>query len=262
MKLYDDLIADCYGMLDSFSYTSKNYSPETITGTRGGKAAPGVDFSASGAGLWGREDEQRILFRKDTAYELGGGNLPAYSGIAFTSDTGIKGEIIVCGPDLPKIRTDSSYARLTILRVDDSAWEDNEQAYKVMRRLDYTRYHVYPKGFSMRISAAAHREPVRVGREALKAGLDFEQVGKLFLNAYYSHPEVLGARIFFITEPEFPYEEFGKAVCRMESVTESLNEIFNNLIMDCTACRLKPVCDEVEGLRELHFKSQKDIPIQ
>lgn len=147
--------------------------------------------------------------------------------------------------------------RLTILRVDDSAWKDNEQAYRVMRRLDYTRYHVYPKGFSMRISASAHREPVRIGRGELKAGLDFKQVGKLFLTAYYSHPEVLGARIFFITEPDFPYEEFGEAVRKMDSITESLNEIFNNLIVDCAACKLKPVCDEVEGLRELHFLKEK-----
>ena len=246
MKLYDDIIARCYSMLDSISYKSVHYSPEKIAGTN-------VEKSGSGADLWEQESEQRILFKKDMAYELGGGNLPAYSGIAFTSDTSVKGEVVVCGPDLPKIQSDSPYARLTILRVDDSAWEDNEQAYRVMRRLDYTRYHVYPKGFSMRISAAAHREPVRIGREALKAGLDFKQVGKLFLTAYYSHPEVLGARIFFITDPNFPYEEFGKEICRMESVTESLNEIFNNLIMDCAACRLKPVCDEVEGLRELHF---------
>ena len=256
MKLYDDIIACCYTMLDPFSFLCKYYNVPA------GNVVKGGEKTACSADLWEQESEQRILFKKDMAYELGGGNLPAYSGIAFTSDTSIKGEIIVCGPDLPEIKTDSPYARLTILRVDDSAWEDNEQAYRVMRRIDYTRYHVYPKGFSMRISAAAHREPVRIGREELKAGLDFEQVGKLFLAAYYSHPEVIGARIFFITEPDFPYEEFGDAVCRMESVTESLNEIFNNLIMDCAACRLKPVCDEVEGLRELHFAAQKDMPLR
>lgn len=246
MKLYDDIITRCYTMLNPFSFRSIHYSPEKIVGTNGEKATCSADF-------WEQESEQRILFKKDMAYELGGSNLPAYSGIAFTSDTSIKGEIIVCGPDLPKIQSDNPYARLTILRVDDSAWKDNEQAYRVMRRLDYTRYHVYPKGFSMRISAAAHREPVRIGRGELKAGLDFKQVGKLFLTAYYSHPEVLGVRIFFITEPDFPYEEFGEAVRKMDSITESLNEIFNNLLMDCAACKLKPVCDEVEGLRELHF---------
>ena len=254
MNLYDDIIVRCYTMLEPFS--CKHYQfPDIITVENGERAitAGNGEQSAYAENLWEQEDEQRILFGKDTAYELGGGNLPAHSGVAFTSDESVADEIIVCGPDLQQIRADSSYARLTILRVDDSAWTDRERAYRVMRRLDYTRYHVYPKGFMTRISAAAQREPVRIGREALKAGLDFRQVGKLFLNAYHKHPEVLGARILFITEPGFPYEEFGEAVRTMDSVTESMNEIFNNLIMDCAACRLKPVCDEVEGLRELHF---------
>lgn len=252
MKLYDDMIARCCSMLAPFSISSRHYSPEVIDVTGGNK-------SVCSAALWEQESEQRILFKKDTAYELGGGNLPAYSGMAFTSDEAVKDEIVVCGPDLPQLNKDSPYARLTILRVDDSAWADNEQAYRVLRRLDYTRYHVYPRGFMMRISAAAHREPVRIGREALQSGLNFEQVGNLFLDAYHKHPEVLGAHICFVTEPSFPYEEFGDAVCKMESVTESINVIYNNLLMDCAACRLKNVCDEVEGLRELHFASIKQI---
>lgn len=254
MNLYDDIIARCCTMLVPFSCKHYKFS-ELITIEKGEHAITdgNGEQPACDANLWEQEEEQRILFGRDTAYELGGGNLPAYSGMAFTSDESVTDEIIVCGPDLQQIRSDSPYARLTILQVDDSAWTDKERAYRVMRRLDYIRYHIYPKGFMTRISAAAHREQVRIGKEALRSGLDFEQVGKLFLNAYHQHPEVLGARIFFVTDPDFPYEEFGKAVRTMDSVTESMNEIFNNLIMDCAACRLKPVCDEVEGLRELHF---------
>lgn len=256
MNLYDDMIARCQDMLEPFSSSYKHYNiPERIAVKSGKK-------TTYDEALWEREDEQHILFKKDIAYELGGGGLPAYSGMAFTSNETIKDEIVVCGPDLTELKADGPYARLTILRVDDSAWTDNGQVYKALRRLDYTRYHVYPKGFLMRISAAAHREPVRVGREALRSGLNFEKVGKLFLSAYHGHPEVLGVCIFFITEPNFPYEEFGDVVCQMDSVTESLNEIFNNLIMDCSSCRLKPVCDEVEGLRELHFAAKKEMPIQ
>lgn len=254
MNLYDDLIARCCTMLEPFSCKKYKVSA-SITDENGGRtiAEENREQSSCNENLWEQEVEQHILFGRDTAYELGGGNLPAYSGVAFTSDERVTDEIIVCGPDLQQIRSDSPYARLTVLRVDDNAWTDKEQAYRVMRRLDYTRYHVYPKGFMTRISAAAHREPVRIGKEALREGLDFEQAGKLFLYAYHKHPEVLGARIFFITEPGFPYEEFGEAVRTMDAVTESMNEIFNNLVMDCAACRLKPVCDEVEGLRELHF---------
>ena len=256
MNLYDDMIARCQGMLAPFSLSCKHYSiPEMI-------AVKNEKNTACGEAFWEQEDEQRILFKKDTAYELGGGGLPAYSGVAFTTDESLQDEIVVCGPDLPQLKEDSPYARLTIFRVNDGTWTDNYQAYRILRRLDYTRYHVYPKGFLMRISAAAHREPVRVSREALRAGLNFEQVGRLFLAAYHSHPEVLGVRIFFITEPNFSYEDFGEAVQQMDSVTESLNEIFINLVMDCAACRLKPVCDEVEGLRELHFAVKKDMPIQ
>lgn len=256
MNLYDDMIARCQDMLEPFSSSCKHYNiPERIAVKSGKK-------TTYDEALWEREDEQHILFKKDIAYELGGGGLPAYSGMAFTSNETIKDEIVVCGPDLTEFKADGPYARLTILRVDDSAWTDSGQVYKALRRLDYTRYHVYPKGFLMRISAAAHREPVRVGREALRSGLNFEKVGKLFLSAYHGHPEVLGVCIFFITEPNFPYEEFGDVVCQMDSVTESLNEIFNNLIMDCSSCRLKPVCDEVEGLRELHFAAKKEMPIQ
>ncbi len=240
MELYDGLIARCESMLAPFS-----------------RRRIRVGAEADGDVLWPEAEESRILFRRDTAYELGGGNLPAYSGVSFTSDGAVEDEIVVCGPDLGQIEEDCPYARLTILRVDEGAWQDREQAYRVLRRLDYTRYHVRPEGFMLRISAAAHREPVRVGASALQAGLDFERVGRRFLHAYHGHPEVLGARVYFITEPAFPYEEFGEAVRRMDDVTESLHEIFRNPVMDCAACRLKPVCDEVEGLRKLHFAARR-----
>lgn len=238
MKLYDEAIARCEALL---------------------KTVPARNCAVDGREpLWERESQQHILFRKDTAYELGGGSLPAWSGAAFTSNENVRDEIVVCGPDLSQLREDNPYARLAILRVDDGSWTDNAQAYRVLSRLDYTRYHVHPKGFMMRISAAAHREPVRVGKEALRAGLDFGQVGRLFLAAYHEHPEVLGAKIVFVTDPKFPYDAFGEEVQKMDAITESLNEIFQNLIMDCAACRLKPVCDEVEGMRELHFAQYQD----
>jgi hypothetical protein len=28
-----------------------------------------------------------------------------------------------------------------------------------------------------------------------------------------------------------------------------------NINFDCSTCNLKPICDEVEGMRELHFKN-------
>ncbi len=235
MNLYDSLIARCEDMLRDLP--CKHYPYDEIE-------------------LWEQEAQQSVIFRKDTAYELGGGSLCAYSAMAFTSKRPVADEVIVCGPDLPQIKADTSYAVFTTLRVDDGAWEKKEQAYRVLRRLDYTRYHVYPRGFMTRISSSAHREPARVSREALRGGLDLKQVGRLYLEAYHAHPEVLAARVVYVTDPRFSYEAFGEAARRIDAVTESLNAIFGNLIMDCTSCRFKPVCDEVEGLRRLHSRGQ------
>lgn len=209
--------------------------------------------------LWEAESEQRMIFQRDMAYELGGGGLPAVSALAFTSQPAETDRLLLLGPDLPRLQADSPYARLTILHIDDRDWQDNQQAYRLLRQMEYTRYHVYPQGFMMRISTSAGREPVRVSRKALQNGLDFACVGQLFLDAYHRHPQVQAATLLFVTAPDFSYELLAQKAARMEIVTSSLDRIFNDLVMDCRSCSLKPVCDEVEGLRELHFAIQ-EIP--
>lgn len=121
-----------------------------------------------------------------------------------------------------------------------------------MQKIDYTRYHVYPEGFMMRISTSAKREPVRISSEALRKGLDFQKVGNLFIKAYLKQPYVKGVKVIFITDENFDYEKLEKYAGKMETVTDSLNKILKDFVMDCTICNLKPVCDEVEGLRQYH----------
>lgn len=201
---------------------------------------------------WVNEKEQKLIFKKDMAYELGGGLLPAISGLAFSSTMNFSDEIWLCGENLDRLKKDSPYARLTVLNVDDSGWSDSQRAYSAMQRIDYTRYHVYPRGFMMRISTSEGREPVRVSREAIDSGLNFQKVGRLFIDAYHRQKEVKGVKVIFITDSNFPYEILSKKVRAMETITKSLDKIFNNLVMDCRSCNLKPVCDEVEGMRQLH----------
>ena len=205
--------------------------------------------------LWQTEIEQRLIFQRDMAYELGGGSLPAVSALAYTSRPAESDKLLLYGPDLPELKADSPYARLTLWHIDDQDWQDDQQAYQLLRQMEYTRYHVYPQGFMMRISTSASREPVRVSRKALQNGLTFARVGQLFLHAYHGHPQVRAATLLFVTAPDFPYELLAQKASKMEAVTNSLDQIWNHLIMDCRSCNLKPVCDEVEGLRELHINS-------
>lgn len=233
MDIYDNLIDECMRLIEKLEL-----HPLPLAGD---------------GPLWETESEQRLIFQKDMAYELGGSALPAVSALAFTSRPADGDRLLLCGPDLPRLQADSPYARLTVLHVDDACWQDDQQAYQFLRRMEHTRYHVYPRGFMMRISTSADREPVRVSRRALQNGLDFARVGQLFLKAYHEHPPVRAATLLFVTAPDFPYESLAQKAAKMETVTGSLDRIFNHLTMDCRSCSLKPVCDEVEGLRELHF---------
>lgn len=205
---------------------------------------------------WQQTDGFEMVMKKDMAYELGGGSLPAVSGLFFTSDESLvpKDEVLLFGPDLPQLETDSSYARITLLKVEENSFTGEDEAYEQLRKIEYTRYHVFPKGYMMRISAAGMREPVRIAKNALREGMTFEKVGRLFIEGYHTHPKVERAAILFITQPDFPYEKLETLAKKGEQITASLHRIFDNLVMDCKACSLKSVCDEVEGLRSLHFQ--------
>lgn len=244
MTIYDQIIRECEELLEPFS---------------GKRLLPEHDMA------WPNEESQKLIMRDETVCELGGGMMLAPSGIAFTSGDGGDGrqmsasreyeedEIWLYGPDLPELSGYVPYARLTVLDVDDSGWEDNAKAYEAMRRIDYTRYHIYPKGYMMRVSMAESREPVRVSAQAVAEGLNFAVVGGMFVDAYRRHPEVRGVKLIFITEPDFPYELMAQKVEKMGKITRSLDKIFDNLVMDCRSCTLKPICDEVEGMRQLHI---------
>ena len=57
-------------------------------------------------------------------------------------------------------------------------------------------------------------------------------------------------------DPDADHRAFEEMAEKSNSITETLNHIMNSVNFDCNTCNLKPICDEVEGMRELHFKSR------
>ena len=83
--------------------------------------------------------------------------------------------------------------------------------------------------------------------------MSFYRVGCDFIRCYRKNPNVLGVKLIFITAPDGPYEALAACGSRSVEITRTLCTILDGLPMDCSACHLKPICDEVEGMRELHF---------
>lgn len=238
MQIYDTILKECLELLKTFDkkllYTGYgNISKE-----------------------WENVGDNNLILRSEMAYELGGSNKLSVSGMGFTSNETITkcDEICLYGPDLPEICRDIPYARIVIVRVLEDIFKNSNAAYSVMKKIEYTRYHVNPLGYMMRISTASEREPVRIGKDALERGLNFKKIGSIFLEEYHQHPQVEAVKLIFITDPDFPYDILKKKVCHMKKITSSLNHIFKDLKMDCTVCNLKPICDEVDGIKKLHFE--------
>lgn len=241
MKLYDELIENIQKLISPYDK---------------------VLWQGRGPG-WPEDPESSLILRRDMAYELGN---ESHWGIGMTlvtsAETGEKepeteDRVILIGEDLKDIKADGDYARISIVRVDGRTMGEGQALYKAVKKLDYTRYHFYPRGFMLRLSALQKREGARVGRKDLPQGLSFENVGRALNAAYHKNQKVLSAVTVFITASAFPYEKLKAYAAEADAVTAAIDHIAQNVEMDCQACGLQKVCEEVEGLRELHFGQKK-----
>lgn len=202
--------------------------------------------------------EREMILRGDMAYELGGGSLPAIGATIVTADENLISEdgITLVGSDLREIDEDTPFARIAVVRVDENTIGEGNALYNAIRSLEYTRYHLFPKGFMMRVSSSRNRESVRVSREAVTDGISFAETGNMMISVFHKNPNVKAVHIYYFTKKDLDYKALKSMAEEAEEITRAIDHIFKNLIMDCRACNLQEICDEVEGLRELHFKQK------
>ena len=206
--------------------------------------------------FWPEVSRQNLVLRSEMSYELGAGTLPAVNFLGVTSSKELVSgnDAVLYGQDLDQISRDTPYARITLLQVEDAFADTGQAIYDTIRRIEKTRYQVNPKGFMNRISTSSNHEPVRISKAALEEGLNFSKVAKMYMDAYLAHPEVIGVQVIFITLPDFYYGELTRLAQKKDQITAALDHILRDIKMDCSSCKLQTICNEVEGMRELHFK--------
>ena len=189
----------------------------------------------------------QVILQRDSAFELSG------TGFNLVTSNNIDDEISVIGKDLNEIKADCKFARISIIQIEDTA--DEQTAYNLIRKIEYVKYHYFPDGYMLRTKSRSHKEAVRVSKSAIKNGLSFSKVGNLLINKYKEIPAVKGVKVIFITDGNADFNTLTSLAEKNNRITETLNHIMNNLNFDCSTCNLKPICDEVEGMKELHFKT-------
>ena len=204
------------------------------------------DFESDNA--WKDVGVSQVVLQKHSASELSG------TGFNLITSAPVKDGITVIGNELADIKNDCKFTRISIVQIEDT--EDEQKLYNLIRKTEYVKYHYFPDGYMIRTSSRSHKEAVRVSKDAVKKGISFQNVGNLLINKYKENPAVRGVRVIFITSPEADHKAFEEIAQKNNAITETLNHIMNNVSFDCDTCNLKPVCDEVEGMRELHFKNK------
>ena len=140
--------------------------------------------------------------------------------------------------------------------------DDTEQAFRAIQDMDFVKYHVFPKGYMIRTSSESNREQVRISREAVQKGMTFRRIGADFIRQYKKNPNITNVRVIFITK-NVDFKTLHDTAKKIDDVTKTMNTILEGMPedLDCASCSFKPVCDEVEGLKELHIgKAGKKEP--
>lgn len=207
-------------------------------------------FSYEREKIWAEASENHVILSRDTRFEL--------SGVGFNLVTSkeVTDEVVVIGDDLHEITSDRSFARICIVQIDDV--EDEQSAYNLIKKVDYVKYHCFPEGYMIRSTSRQHKEAVRVSLSAVKNGIDFWSLGNLYISKYKENPKVKSVQVIFITEKAVDSKKLEEIAEKNHKIAEALNHIMNSIMFDCDTCNLKAVCDEVEGMKELHFKRSKD----
>lgn len=208
----------------------------------------------AGLSKWKDLGSSELVLQKDAAFELGAQGKGSANYVLFTSDKELVSEdkVLLYGPDIGEIKADCDFARIVLLRLgvlDD----DDENVYRTLKDIEFAKYHVYPEGYMVRMSPESSREQVRVSKTAIRQGISFKSIGANYIGEYKKNHNVLAATVIFVTAPGFDYKKMQELAKKSTKVTGTLTHILEGLPTDCSICALKDVCDEVEGMKELHF---------
>ena len=219
------------------------------------EAAEGRAKSLPPAAAWPDPGQSELVMQRDAAFELGGSGHPSVNYTCVTTGELLPGgTVLLIGRDLPELKGDSPFARIVLLKTDEITEDD--AGHDMIRQMEYVRYHVFPKGYMVRVSSTSYEEQVRVSRDAVKRGINFAAVGAAYLAKYKTVKGVQDAQIIFITD-EAVVKALKPNAKKVDDITKTLSHILDGLPTDCGHCSLKPVCDEVEGMKEMHMGRKK-----
>ncbi len=204
---------------------------------------------------WNKLQQGCIVLENETAVELGHPSKESLSLLMLTSDCGkiSNDKITVVGKELNEIKKGPvSFAKIILIEMDDIT--DEQEAFDKFREIEQIRHTINLEGYMLRAAFQKSREWSRVSNKAKKDGFSFQLYGSELIKAYKALGYVKKAEIIFITENDRLIRSLMPMGEKTVRITKALNKIFENMEYDCDACSFQDVCEEIDGLKEMHKK--------
>ena len=225
MFIYDEIIKSLNSIIEDYSRTNLEIKDQNF-----------------------KEDKNQIIFKNDKAFELGGGSKYGFT-LNLISTDNFNDEIILIGKDTNEINSDTNYARINIFSCDDTKLKE-DNLYKNIRQIDYMKYQFALDGVMLRESAINSKESLLFSKKKIS----LTDVGNYLIKLYKRSPYVKNMRLILINLDNFKYEDLKILKDKEENITKALDHLVNKVKMDCSACGLKSICDDVSKLVEKDFK--------
>lgn len=201
-------------------------------------------------------EHSELVLLKDCAFELGGSDLPCACATVVTDDIPLENKTVVVGKELGEIKGDCNYAKIVLLNLNYSP-DGEQEIFDLIKSLEYAKYKENVTGFMMRVSAISRREQVRVSKRAIKDGLSFEKLGATTIAGYLAKDVVRAVTVIYVADCDIDFDRIEDFAAHTGKILGAFNHIMDNVLVDCAHCNLKQICDEVEGMREMHIRMAK-----
>ncbi len=232
MDIFDSLIKETLNVLDNYPMVAldKNAQP------------------------WDILDKNVYLFDKETAFELGGYPKESINMLIQSSNNFLDGFYVVGDESLIKSQKHLSFGKIVILKIKDI---ESDKIYDFTQDVLLKDAKSHFKDIMTRASSKHYYINYRVSKNALKQGFSFASIARAIKNQFMQIDAVEDVGVIFLIGESNIYKELLPIVEKAKEVTLTLNHIFDGVDMDCHACNMNDICNEVQGLRKLHKELNK-----
>ena len=241
---------------DATQTGSERFLPGTEEAPHRGRSLP-TDSQEQAHGtsaLQGAERSSRRFFtrRRNNAPEIPDSPSQAQNGSLLCNGLYCIGNPALLKETKARKKVPVSFGK--ILLVETTGDLPEESFYDFTQELLLTDASLYLRDVMLRQSPAHYNLNLRVGKKAMQAGFSLPAMAETIRQQFLALPRVQAVTLILLIGDSPLYRALLPIAEKARELTLTLNHIFDGIDMDCGSCDFNALCDEVEGLRELHMR--------